>query len=53
MTVPHLSANEELLFVRKSLPIWEKRGQIIQTIDNNPVVIITAETGSGKTTQVN
>ncbi|XP_050524124.1 3'-5' RNA helicase YTHDC2-like isoform X2 [Daktulosphaira vitifoliae] len=52
MTIPHLSANEELLALRKSLPIWEKRGQIIQEIENNPVVIITAETGSGKTTQI-
>lgn len=52
MSVPRLAADEDLLTIRKSLPIWAKKGQITQAIENNPVVIITAETGSGKTTQV-
>lgn len=52
MSVPYLSADEELLTIRKSLPIWGKKEQITHLIENNSVVIITAETGSGKTTQV-
>lgn len=52
MTVPRLAVDEELLLLRKALPIWAKKGPITHAIENNPVVIITAETGSGKTTQV-
>lgn len=52
MTIPRLSVDEDLLLVRKSLPIWAKKGLITESIENNPIVIITAETGSGKTTQV-
>ena len=35
-----------------SLPIWGKKKAIIQAIKDNPVVIISGETGSGKTTQI-
>lgn len=35
-----------------SLPIWRKKNAIIQAIKNNPVVIVSGETGSGKTTQI-
>ncbi|MBW1864448.1 MAG: ATP-dependent RNA helicase HrpA, partial [Deltaproteobacteria bacterium] len=35
-----------------SLPIWSKNNEIIQAIKNNPVVIVSGETGSGKTTQI-
>jgi len=52
MSIPRFSVDEDLLLMRKSLPIWAKKGQITHAIENNPVVIITAETGSGKTTQV-
>lgn len=52
MIVPHFSADESLLLTRKSLPIWAKKDLITQSIETNSVVIITAETGSGKTTQV-
>jgi len=38
--------------VNKTLPIFSFKGQIIQSIKNNPVVVITAETGAGKSTQV-
>ncbi len=34
------------------LPILEKKVQIIEALRKNPVVIITGETGSGKTTQI-
>jgi len=35
-----------------NLPISNKKNAIIQAIKNNPVVIISGETGSGKTTQI-
>jgi ATP-dependent helicase HrpA len=35
-----------------TLPIVECRAQIVTAIRDNPVVIITGETGSGKTTQI-
>jgi len=34
------------------LPITQKKEEIIHTIKNNPVVIISGATGSGKTTQI-
>ncbi len=41
----HIQYNPEL-------PITGKRQEIIQAVKNNPVVIISGETGSGKTTQI-
>jgi ATP-dependent helicase HrpA len=35
-----------------SLPISKKKNAIIQAIKSNPVVIVSGETGSGKTTQI-
>ncbi|HOX00658.1 MAG TPA: hypothetical protein PK545_08530, partial [Deltaproteobacteria bacterium] len=35
-----------------ALPIAARRADIIKAIRENPVVIITGETGSGKTTQI-
>ncbi|XP_011328885.1 probable ATP-dependent RNA helicase kurz isoform X2 [Ooceraea biroi] len=37
---------------RLKLPICAEEQHIMETINDNPVVIITGETGSGKTTQV-
>ena len=34
------------------LPIYEKRAEILDTIEKNQVVIVAGETGSGKTTQL-
>lgn len=36
----------------KDLPIWPFKENIQETVADNPVTIITAETGSGKSTQV-
>ncbi|SMN22703.1 similar to Saccharomyces cerevisiae YLR419W Putative helicase with limited sequence similarity to human Rb protein [Maudiozyma saulgeensis] len=38
--------------VRAALPAWGKQNQIVELIDNHDVVLITGETGSGKSTQV-
>ncbi|MDO9514598.1 MAG: ATP-dependent RNA helicase HrpA [Syntrophales bacterium] len=35
-----------------SLPIMEKKDEIVEAIRGNQVVVITGETGSGKTTQI-
>ncbi len=37
---------------RKCLPIWSVKEEILNTIRDNPVVIIRGSTGCGKTTQV-
>ena len=34
------------------LPIFDKKNEIVKSIEANDVTIITAETGSGKSTQV-
>ncbi|KAI0260198.1 pre-mRNA splicing factor [Gloeopeniophorella convolvens] len=63
----HLSAKDKLLQeqidaaearaqsideTRKSLPIYQFREDILQAIQDNQVLIVVAETGSGKTTQL-
>ena len=37
---------------RQNLPAFSKRNEILQKIQDNEVVIVCGETGSGKTTQV-
>ncbi|MCE5283321.1 MAG: hypothetical protein LLG93_14620, partial [Deltaproteobacteria bacterium] len=36
----------------QGLPILERKAEIVAAIRRHPVVIITGETGSGKTTQI-
>ncbi|XP_066149688.1 3'-5' RNA helicase YTHDC2-like isoform X1 [Euwallacea fornicatus] len=38
--------------IRENLPIFEKRRNILDCIESNRVIILSSETGSGKTTQV-
>lgn len=38
---------------RKQLPAWKMMSQILSTINQNQVTIISGETGCGKSTQVN
>lgn len=38
--------------VRKSLPVYAYRDQILEAVKEFPVLIIVGETGSGKTTQI-
>jgi len=37
---------------RTSLPMFQKREEVLKAIRDNQVLIIVAETGSGKTTQI-
>ncbi|KAK2584403.1 hypothetical protein KPH14_006785 [Odynerus spinipes] len=47
-----LNRKPEMQAARLKLPVVAEEQVIIETINENPVVIITGETGSGKTTQV-
>nr|XP_012232791.1 PREDICTED: probable ATP-dependent RNA helicase kurz [Linepithema humile] len=47
-----LNRKQEIQSVRLKLPVVAEEQIIVETINENPVVIITGETGSGKTTQV-
>eukprot|EP00127_Corallochytrium_limacisporum_P006517 Clim_evm48s229 gene=Clim_evmTU48s229 len=38
--------------VRKNLPVWEFKKQILQTVQENRCTVLVGETGSGKTTQI-
>jgi len=42
----------EILSKRKTLPAWEAKEHLKQLLDENQVIILQGETGSGKTTQV-
>lgn len=50
---PHLSRKrDELLPLRKTLPIWPQADTIKAALKKNNVLVLTGETGSGKSTQV-
>ncbi|KAI9671488.1 MAG: hypothetical protein M1817_003539 [Caeruleum heppii] len=44
-------AQQTMLKTRRSLPAWELRETIVDTVNANQVTIISGETGSGKSTQ--
>lgn len=37
---------------RKRLPVFERRDELLQAIDENQIIIVQGETGCGKTTQI-
>ena len=45
-------SNRQLEQERQSLPVYQYRQQIINSVKKNPTTIIVGETGSGKTTQI-
>lgn len=50
---PHLlRKRDELLPKRQALPIWSKAEEIKSALKKNNVLVLTGETGSGKSTQV-
>ena len=50
---PHLlRKRDDLLPKRKALPIWPKADEIKASLKKNNVLVLTGETGSGKSTQV-
>ena len=44
---------QRLLVVRKNLPAFKMKNELVKAINDNQVVVISGETGCGKTTQVN
>ncbi|KAI9801578.1 MAG: hypothetical protein M1825_003257 [Sarcosagium campestre] len=44
-------AQQKMLNVRRSLPAWELRDDIVYAVNTHQVTIISGETGSGKSTQ--
>jgi ATP-dependent RNA helicase DHX57 len=42
----------KMLDTRKSLPAWPMKEEIVKTINSNQVVVISGDTGCGKSTQV-
>jgi ATP-dependent RNA helicase DHR2 len=47
-----LRKRDELLPIRKSLPIWPQADIIKAALKKNNILVLTGETGSGKSTQV-
>jgi ATP-dependent RNA helicase DHX57 len=44
-------AQQRMMNARQSLPAWRLRDEIVRTVNNCKVTIISGETGSGKSTQ--
>lgn len=49
---PYSSKYYEILEVRQKLPAHGTKDKLIKMVQNNQVIIVVGETGSGKTTQV-
>lgn len=47
-----LTGHEKILRGRKKLPVYPYREEFLQAVQENKVIIIVGETGSGKTTQI-
>lgn len=47
-----LPSFKSMLHKRKMLPIWGFKDEILQNINDHPVIIVCGETGCGKSTQV-
>ncbi|CCK71453.1 RNA helicase KNAG_0H00370 [Huiozyma naganishii CBS 8797] len=47
-----LSKSAMLLSVRKTLPVFQNRGEIMKYLNANQVTVLIGETGSGKSTQI-
>ena len=52
LTTNKATVSPSMIAIRTSLPCYAKRTEIISTIQNNSVVVISGSTGCGKTTQI-
>lgn len=43
---------QTMIHNRQQLPAWTKKDEIVKLVNDNQIVLITGETGSGKSTQV-
>lgn len=52
-TKDHLRAKaDQLLNIRKTLPVYQNKDEIMNHLNNNQVTVLIGETGSGKSTQI-
>lgn len=49
---PYSTRYYEILRQRQTLPVWEQRQEIVETVRANQITVLVGETGSGKTTQI-
>lgn len=49
---PYSKRYHEILEQRRGLPIYDARAELLKKLEENQVVVLEGETGSGKTTQV-
>ncbi|XP_020086377.1 probable pre-mRNA-splicing factor ATP-dependent RNA helicase DEAH2 isoform X2 [Ananas comosus] len=42
----------EILEKRRTLPVWQQKEELLETLKANQILILVGETGSGKTTQI-
>ncbi|KAK8809587.1 hypothetical protein WA158_000530 [Blastocystis sp. Blastoise] len=47
-----LTKMEQIQAIRRSLPVYKRREELLDAIEKHQILIVTAETGSGKTTQI-
>lgn len=47
-----VTQSKAMLESRRKLPSWSKREEVINLVQNNRAIVVTGETGCGKTTQV-
>ena len=47
-----LTEHQKILKIRKTLPVFGYREEFLQAVQENKVLIVVGETGSGKTTQI-
>jgi HrpA-like RNA helicase len=52
MQTKEKSSSSERVLGNPELPIWDYKQQIIDLVNSNQAVVLTAETGAGKSTQV-
>ena len=50
--VPPARGASDLESFRQTLPVYNMRDEIVKAINENKVILLSGETGSGKTTQV-
>ncbi|GAB1609530.1 putative pre-mRNA-splicing factor ATP-dependent RNA helicase PRP1 [Argonauta hians] len=50
--LPYTPRYYELLRKRNALPVWEYKDKFTDMVNNNQILVLVGETGSGKTTQI-
>ncbi|KAF2897114.1 hypothetical protein ILUMI_09060 [Ignelater luminosus] len=51
-TVPRAAGSNQFMEFRQQLPVWREKERFLEMLKSNSVIIVTSETGSGKTTQI-